>query len=625
MQRDQRWWNHAWAKAEGLRSFIGVPLISGEKLVGVLNCLSREPSKFEEEDIRLMEALASEAAIALENARLYEGVVKRSKELAGLVEASRRVASELDLKQTLEAILDEGGRVFGTDRVGLWFVRKESGEVFDVIARGLSEEHLETIRYLKGKTIVSQYAQDPSLSQPTVIEDVSHGSQWEHQQEIWLREGIRSLVVIPMRARGETFGVLAFYWGKTKRFSGEEIALGQAFAEQAAIAIRNAQIYADVRPMRDRLETLVENAGDAIVTLDPEGKVLSWNPAAERIYGYPASEMVGETPHCLIPEERMTEALAIRERLNQGKVLTLVETERRRKGGETFDAQITCSPLRGPRGEVTGHSIITRDISERKKIERELASTNDELQKMVEELHLAQEVAIRSEKLASIGTLVAGVSHEILNPINNLSVAIQVLQRGIVEKTPENLSEALGSMQEEVGRVVKIADNLLEFSRQKEPRAKPVELPHLLDQIIDLISHETRLENIEVVREYAPDLPEVLGDEDQLRQVFFNLIQNARDAMPSGGRLVLQTKAKNGWVGASVQDTGVGIPREVREKVFDPFFSTKPEGKGTGLGLAVSYGIIEAHKGNLTVESKDGEGATFRVELPALRKEEGNA
>ncbi len=625
VQRDERWWDHAWAKAEGLRSFIGVPLISGEKLVGVLNCLSREPSKFEEEDIRLMEALASEAAIALENARLYEGVVKRSEELAGLIEASRRVASELDLKKTLEAVLDEGGRVFGTGRIGLWFVRKESGDVFDVIARGLSEEHLETIRYLKGKTIVSQYAQDPSLGQSTVVEDVSSGSRWEHQQELWLREGIRSLVVIPMRSRGETFGVLAFYWGKTKHFSEEEIALGQAFAEQAAIAIRNAQIYADVRPMRDRLETLVENAGDAIVTLDSESKVLSWNPAAERIYGYSASEMVGQVPHALFPEERQSESLAIRERMKQGKILTLVETERRRKGGETFDAQITYSPLRDPRGEVTGYSVIIRDISETKKMERELAQTNDELQRTVVELHLAQEVAIRSKKLASIGTLVAGVSHEILNPINNMSVTIQMLQREIVERTPENLSEALDSMQEEVGRVVKISDNLLKFSRQKEPRAKPVELPHLMDQVIDLLSHETRLENIEVVREYSPDLPKVRGDEDQLRQVFFNLIQNARDAMPSGGRLVLQTQVKNGWVCTSVQDTGEGIPEEVREKVFDPFFSTKPEGKGTGLGLSVSYGIIEAHKGSLTVESKDKEGTTFRVELPAMREEKENA
>ncbi|MBI4481686.1 MAG: hypothetical protein HY652_02225 [Acidobacteria bacterium] len=244
-----------------------------------------------------------------------------------------------------------------------------------------------------------------------------------------------------------------------------------------------------------------------------------------------------------------------------------------------------------------------------------------------EEITIRQQL-MRSEKLASLGQLTAGVAHEILNPLNVISGRVQMLSMRAPHE-PE-LGKALDIISEQTRRIVKITDGLRRFSHTAAEK-KPLDVNDLLEKTLALLENDLRVRNIQVVRRFQPRLAAVMADADQLTQVFVNLILNAKDAMPRGGTLTLST-ALDGLRGSgsrrkevvgnriliAVTDTGCGIPAGDLEKIFHPFFTTKEPGKGTGLGLFVCHGIIENHNGAMEVLSREGEGTTFRISLPAV-------
>ena len=244
---------------------------------------------------------------------------------------------------------------------------------------------------------------------------------------------------------------------------------------------------------------------------------------------------------------------------------------------------------------------------------------NRELERRVEErtaeLEAAQQQLIQAEKLASIGQLAAGVAHEINNPIGVILGFSQVL----LKKTPGDspLHKPLATMEREGLRCKKIVQDLLDFARQSRPRLGRVHLNEVIEAASELMPHHTDSDLVHVVKDYAPSLPPVLGDENQLQQVFLNLLINAYQAMPDGGELRISSQAADDEVRATISDTGVGISTDHLGRLFDPFFTTKDVGEGTGLGLSISYGLIEQHGGTIEVDSEPGAGATFVVRLPA--------
>jgi signal transduction histidine kinase len=254
---------------------------------------------------------------------------------------------------------------------------------------------------------------------------------------------------------------------------------------------------------------------------------------------------------------------------------------------------------------------------------REILSLNNELNDYIERLQQTQRQLIQAAKLSSIGELSAGVAHELNNPLAGVLVYTRLMKEKLAKDTwdKKQLQSSLDKIESAIEYCTGIIRGLLDFARQTEPLLRPVTVSRAIDKAISLVEHQAKLKMIEVVRDESPALPLVVADFNQLVQVFINLVVNAIQAMGDGGKLTIHTAAEDGWVRISVSDTGYGIPPENMDKLFTPFFTTREDVKGVGLGLAVSYGIIERHGGRIEARSEVGKGSTFIILLPAYREE----
>jgi signal transduction histidine kinase len=258
------------------------------------------------------------------------------------------------------------------------------------------------------------------------------------------------------------------------------------------------------------------------------------------------------------------------------------------------------------------------------RIESEKKNHN-ELSVAYQKLKESQEHLIQADKLTSLGQLAASIAHEVNNPLSGILVYTQLLKKKIAgDAMPKDTAlEYLTKMENELIRSTKLVRNLLDFARQSPPAFRPVDLNAIVNRAFELAEHPARLQHIQTIKKLDSSLPEMTADFDQLQQVFTNLILNAIQAMPDGGTLTLRTSFSDGWFKVEVRDTGCGISQENMRKLYTPFFTTKQEVKGVGLGLAVSYGIVQRHLGKIEVQSREGEGSLFTVYLPAQREKEG--
>jgi len=267
-------------------------------------------------------------------------------------------------------------------------------------------------------------------------------------------------------------------------------------------------------------------------------------------------------------------------------------------------------------------TLINRSEKEEKG-RAELSAAYQELGEYDQRLRENQEQLIQAEKLTSLGQMAASIAHEVNNPLAGVLVYTQLLSKKIAgDNMPKEIAlDYLSKMDSELTRSTRLIRNLLDFARQSPPTLKEVDLNDVVNRALDLAAHSAELQNIRVVKELTPSLPRLMADFSQLQQVCTNLILNAIQAMPEGGRLTLHTSANSSQVKIEVQDTGCGISPENMRKLFTPFFTTKEKGKGVGLGLAVTHGIIQRHQGRIEVQSKEGEGTIFTIYLPLYHKE----
>lgn len=267
------------------------------------------------------------------------------------------------------------------------------------------------------------------------------------------------------------------------------------------------------------------------------------------------------------------------------------------------------------------HRIATGDytpITPTRRFRSEFTDLALAINTMVHELEDREAVLIQSHKMRAVGTLTAGVAHELNNPLNNITLTAHMLEEDYAGLDDDERLEMIGDVVAEAGRAKKIISNLLDFARETGSQLEPLDLPSLLRETIDLAYNQIKLMGIKIEFSAAGHLPRVHGDSQQLRQVFLNLILNAIDASQRGGKiqvLVVPADEPN-YVAVKVIDTGSGIPEHILPSIFDPFFTTKARGKGTGLGLSVSQGIVTKHGGRILVSSQAGQGTTFSVVLP---------
>lgn len=259
-------------------------------------------------------------------------------------------------------------------------------------------------------------------------------------------------------------------------------------------------------------------------------------------------------------------------------------------------------------------------ITPRRKYRDEFSQLVIALNHMMYELDKRQNLLIESHKLRAIGNLTAGIAHELNNPINNIILTSEVLQDSYKEMSPAELEDAVNDLITQGERAQQVVKNLLDFARESETQTEYLYVEKLLEETINLAKNQIKISKVGLERNFDKNLPPIYGDRKLLIQVFLNLILNAIDAMPGGGKLtinVFEDKRTN-FITVKVSDTGTGIPEHLLSSIFNPFFTTKQTGKGTGLGLAVSRGIIEKHGGNIEAESKEGAGSTFTIYLPIV-------
>ncbi len=343
-----------------------------------------------------------------------------------------------------------------------------------------------------------------------------------------------------------------------------------------------------------RYRNLFESASDAIVTLDANGRFTTFNHAAENISGYPRQELVGQWFAPLLPDDELPKALMHFQKALAGET-GLFETTFIRKDREYRTIQVTYStPQRDE--EVL---CVIRDVTDQK---------------------MLQEQLIQSEKMSAIGQLVSGVAHELNNPLAGISAFAQLL---LTEKRfPPDQRTAAEMIYAEARRASRIVQNLLTFARQHKPERTPTAINQVLDDTLELRGYELRVRGIEVTRDYDEQAPETMADAHQLQQVFLNLVTNAEQAMEKSPResqrLIVRTRRMGAVIRIDVEDTGPGIPPNLLERIFNPFFTTKPTGSGTGLGLSISLGIVREHEGRIWAENAPQGGARFIVEVPIV-------
>lgn len=355
------------------------------------------------------------------------------------------------------------------------------------------------------------------------------------------------------------------------------------------------------------LSAVVESSDDAIVGKDLNGIVTSWNRGAARLFGYTAEEMIGSSIMRLIPDDRLDEEHAIIAKIRSGEKLQHFETLRRTKDGRLIDVSVTASPIRNPEGAVVGVSKIARDVTERKRLERQF---------------------LRAQRMESIGTLAGGIAHDLNNVLAPILMSIDILREAVQRETDQELLTTLGRSAQRGAELVK---QVLSFARGVEGERILVNLVPLVREIVAVMK-DTFPKSIQVSFTHDRDLWRVVGDATQINQVLLNLCVNSRDAMPDGGTLNirlanttlddtyagmnLEARAGN-YLVVSVEDTGQGIPVESRDRIFEPFFTTKEVGKGTGLGLSTTLAIVKSHGGFINVYSELGKGTKFKVYFPA--------
>jgi two-component system NtrC family sensor kinase len=474
--------------------------------------------------------------------------------------------------------------------------------------------HLERLRaWLAASPSVSKRVEDPA---GFFLKDEAHAVEF----------------AVPLRFEGRALGALVVGYDRRAACGETEERLVEAAAQQAALAARISTLYeaarsasvhlareverrtAEAESQRRFTEAIIDSLPVSLYAIDRDYRVVAWNRNRELGgQGIPRRDVLGRNIFDVLkrqPRDAMEREFDSAFRTGD---IQRIEQESRGRDGSPHHWLVSKVPMRIEGREVSHVITVGEDITARVQANRAVA---------------------RTERLAAVGRLAAGVVHEINNPLATIAACAEALESRVAEgiygegADVEELREYLQLIRGEAFRCKQITNGLLDFSRARAVEPAPVNVSEVVESAARLLAHQKRGASIKIEVELSDSLPLVPGDMGQLQQAVIILAENAIDAMPQGGTLGLRTLREGEEEGESVvievSDTGQGIPEEIRERIFDPFFTTKEVGRGTGLGLAVCYGIVTEHGGRIGVESAVGRGSTFRIVLPATKNPDGD-
>ena len=626
-----------------------LPLTVRGRALGAMTARHVLPPGAKADEEQLLNIVANQVAIAVENARLYDGVVQRAAEQQSLVEAGHLLAGSLRLRDVLLRFTELVRTRLGLDVVRIWLQEGGPSEYRLHAQAGLAGQPDDPRRKFEpGEGIVGWVMEHLT---PLMIADLQVDPRLKERE--WASaEGLVSLVAVPLLLQDLPVGVLVGVARQRREFVPEEVALTQALATSAAVAIRNARLHEETQLRLRHTETLVSVSQAIGSTLDLTEVLRRATREMVRSLGADlgAAWLRTETKDRFVP----LVGYHIPKEILASAASTVVSaddpffSQTRRQGGPLCSEDSQNDPrLATPLGRLIPHrSMLVQPIywqeeliggftvvwstaqhrftpdelrlAEGIALQGALAIENSRLYEGVKqqmaELKQTQAQLVQSTKLAAIGELAANIAHEINNPLTTVLGFASFIAERLPAEDP--MREELGLIQEEASRARDIVRDLLQFSRQRDFMPEPADLNAVLEQVVAMVRRQGALSTLTVNEAYGSDLPMVEMDVPRIKQVFLNIINNAVYAMKDGGALAIRTTVAGDKVHVAFQDNGPGIPADILDRIFDPFFTTKPEVSGTGLGLSVSLGIVQSHGGAVDVQSTPGQGSTFTIILP---------
>jgi PAS domain S-box-containing protein len=518
-------------------------------------------------------------------------------ELRTLLKILDMTTSSLDVRRVTQAIVNYINSVVPSVRCSLLLVDETHQRCFVLASHddpSVDMLELDLVKYPEIREVIQ-------TRKPVIVSDVGHDPLMAEVRTLLEELDFHSIMVLPLTFGEDLLGTLLLKTARAgQKFTQAELNFCNAVARASANALKNAMLHREVlaesarhRSTGEKLANLFNHSPELILTTDEHGRITEFNRGAERLLGYSRAEVLGQPCPMLLSAEQKDVLLA---QVRSEDVVPNYPCGLRRKDGSELSAELTFSTLRDATGEAIGTVCIGRDVSALKSAQRQL---------------------LQAEKLSTIGNVLSGVAHELNNP---LSVVLGYSQLLALRMSEDPAGEQLSKVHQSAMRCQKIVQNLLSFARARKPQREFLDFNGIIEKTLELKQYHLNVSNIEIVKELDPALPRTMLDSNQIQQVLLNLINNAEHAMVDskefGGRLIVRTRETDGEIRVDVVDNGEGMDSETQQRIFDPFFSTKQQRQGTGLGLSVSYGIVTEHGGRILVDSSPGGGATFTVMLP---------